>query len=41
MNVYISALLALMISFASVAHDDKDHIDKDEKAIIDIISSIK
>ena len=41
MNRYIFALLVLMLSFTSIAHDDKDHSNKDRKAIIDIISSIK
>tara|TARA_R110000744_G_scaffold20279_3_gene53278 strand:+ start:7747 stop:8229 length:483 start_codon:yes stop_codon:yes gene_type:complete len=41
MNKYITAILVLMMSFLSMAHGDKDHSNKDEKAIIDIINSIK
>lgn len=41
MYKYITALLVLTLSFSIVAHDDKDHSNKDKKAIIKIISSIK
>jgi hypothetical protein len=41
MYKYITALLVLILSFSSIAYDDKDHSNKDRKAIIDIISSIK
>jgi hypothetical protein len=41
MNKYITALLILMMSFSTIAHDDKDHSNKDRKAIVDIIASIK
>ncbi|TWX54638.1 YybH family protein [Colwellia hornerae] len=41
MNKYIIALLTLVISFTSIAHDDNDHSNKDKKAITDIIASIK
>ena len=41
MYKYITALLVLILSFTAVAHDDKDHSNKDRKAIVEIISSIK
>jgi len=41
MNTYIIALLLLIFSFSSNAHDDKNHSNQDKKAIIDIIASIK
>jgi hypothetical protein len=41
MKKYITALLILIMSFSTIAHDDKDHSNKDRKAIIDIIASIK
>jgi len=41
MNKYITAILVLMVSFFSIAHGDENHDNKDEKAIVDIISSIK
>ena len=41
MNKYITALFVLMISFTSIAHDNKDHGNKDKQAIIDIITSVK
>ena len=41
MNKYITALFILMMSFSTIAHDDNDHSNKDRKAIMDIIASIK
>ena len=40
MKKYITTLLILIMSFSTIAHD-KDHSNKDRKAIIDIIASIK
>ncbi len=41
MYKFITAILVLIMSFSSIAHDEKDHSNKDREAIIDIISSIK
>jgi len=38
---YITTMLLLALSFSTIAHDNKDHRNKDRKAIVDIIASIK
>ena len=41
MNKYMTALLLLVVSFFTIAHNDKAHSDKDIQAIITIIDGIK
>ncbi|WP_259366176.1 hypothetical protein [Colwellia sp. 6M3] len=41
MNKYMTALLLLIVSFFTIAHNDKAHSDKDIQAIITIIDGIK
>lgn len=41
MRKFITTIIALIISISAVAHDDRDHSNKDKKAIVDVIKSIK
>lgn len=41
MKKYIATLVIVMMSFSAVSHDDRDHSNKDKKAVIEIIKSIK
>lgn len=41
MKKYTSAILILVLSFSTIAHNDKNHNTQDKQAIIDIISGIK